>query len=202
MAELAELEHGPLWYDARRAGTPLVLLHGGFVDASSFDELAPELAGHFRLYLPEQRGHGDTPDHDGPITFDAMATDTIAFLERVVGGPAYVVGHSDGGIVALIVALRRPDLVRTLIPVSTIFHHDATIGLDFTVEQLQGFFGDRYAATSPDGAAHFPVFAERMLRMWCEEPTMQASDLTAIATPTLVIAADDDAMTREHTVAL
>ena len=45
-----------------------------------------------------------------------MAADTIGFLETVVGGPAHLVGFSDGGIVALIVAMTRPDLVHNSLP--------------------------------------------------------------------------------------
>jgi pimeloyl-ACP methyl ester carboxylesterase len=75
--------------------------------APSGQTLGP-LAARFHVYSPERRGHGHTPDVDGPITFDAMAQDTIAFLETVVGGPAHLVGCSDGATVALLVALRRP----------------------------------------------------------------------------------------------
>jgi pimeloyl-ACP methyl ester carboxylesterase len=73
---------------------------------------------------PERRGHGRTPDVEGPISFELMAKDTIAFLEIVVGGPAHPVGCSDGAIVALLVALRRPDLVRRLVFIAGVFHLD------------------------------------------------------------------------------
>ena len=52
----------------------------------------------------------------------ADGSDTIAFLERVVDGPAYLLGHSDGAIVALLAALERPDLV--LVFSAGVFHHD------------------------------------------------------------------------------
>jgi pimeloyl-ACP methyl ester carboxylesterase len=48
-----------------------------------------------------------------------MALDTIAFIETAIGGPVHVLGCSDGAILALTVALRRPDLVRTKDPVQT-----------------------------------------------------------------------------------
>lgn len=56
-----------------------------------------------------------------------MAQDMIAFLEVVVGGPAHLVGHSDGANVALLVARRRPGLARRLIRISGNFHHDGLI---------------------------------------------------------------------------
>ena len=81
----------------------------------------------FHTYTPDRRGHGHTADVDGPITFELMAADTIEFLEQVVGGPADLVGCSDGAVVALITALRRPDLVRRLVCVAGVFHLDGWV---------------------------------------------------------------------------
>jgi pimeloyl-ACP methyl ester carboxylesterase len=67
------------------------------------------------VFTPERRAHGRTPDVEGPITFELMANDTIAFLETVVGDRAHLAGCSDGAIVALLVALLRPGLIRKLV---------------------------------------------------------------------------------------
>lgn len=82
------------------------------------------LSEHFHVYAPEQRGHGHTPDVGGPITFELMAQDTIAFIETVIGRPVYLFGSSDGAILALTVAIRRPDLVRRLVFAAGVFHRD------------------------------------------------------------------------------
>lgn len=113
MADYVLLDGVCTWYDEQGDGDPLVLLHpgGAGVDARAFGANVKPLAARFRVYTPERRAHGRTPDVAGPITFDAMATDTIAFLEAVVGRRAHVVGCSDGGIVGLLVALRCPDLI-------------------------------------------------------------------------------------------
>jgi pimeloyl-ACP methyl ester carboxylesterase len=63
------------------------------------------------VYTPDRRGHGRTPDVDGPITYEAMAADTIEFIERIVGAATRVLGMSDGAITALYVDMERPDLV-------------------------------------------------------------------------------------------
>src|SRR5512132_273187 len=92
------------------------------------------------------------------MTYELMAGDTIRFLERVVGGPAHVVGCSDGAVVALLVALSRPDLVRKLISVASIFHRDGWIpeAVDPDVAPPE-FLASMYGEVSPDGAEHFPV---------------------------------------------
>ena len=84
------------------------------------------MAGH-RVVSFDRRGHGRTADIDAPFHYDDMATETIGVLEAVVGGPAHLVGWSDGGIVSLLVALRRPDLVRRMVVIGTNVHHDALL---------------------------------------------------------------------------
>jgi pimeloyl-ACP methyl ester carboxylesterase len=190
------------WYEELGTGEPLLLMHGGLSDARAFAPNAPELAESFHLYMPERRGHGRTADVDGPISYAGMAEDTIAFLETVVGGPAHLVGHSDGANVALLAALRRPDLVRRLVLISGNFHHDGLIPDVLEIEQAAGFLEDTYAQVSPDGREHFPVFVAKIARMVAEEPTLAASDLARVRSRTLVMAGDDDAIKLSHTAAL
>src|SRR5262245_21436442 len=99
MADYAHVNGVRTWYDERGNGEPLVLLHGGLTDTRDFSCNLAELATRFRLFLPERRGHGHTADVPGPITAEVMAQDTIAFLEKIVGRPAPLVGYSAGAIV-------------------------------------------------------------------------------------------------------
>jgi len=83
------------------AGPPLVLPHPGLTDSRAFDEWVSELAEHFHVFRPDRRVHGRTADVDGPSTYELMAKETIAFLERVVGARRFLLGHSDGAPVVL-----------------------------------------------------------------------------------------------------
>src|SRR5205809_1801341 len=95
------------WHEVRGAGQPVVLLHGAFAGASSWSGQTPVLArAGYKVHVPERRGHAHTPDVPGPLTYDAMADDTVAYLEGVVGGRGHLVGWSDGAVVALLVARR------------------------------------------------------------------------------------------------
>ncbi|MEV6560561.1 alpha/beta hydrolase [Nocardia sp. NPDC051756] len=205
MAQEVQLGEVRTWYDETGDGEPVLLLHGGFVDSRSFEPAVAVLAEHFRVFRMDRRGHGRTPDVEGPISYDLMAQDTIAFLDKVVGGPAHLVGYSDGAIVALLVAIRRPDLVGRLVSISGNFHRDGILPgvLDgFGHGEAMQRLATRYGEVSPDGQEHFAVVAEKVLRMAREEPTMTVEELAGITSRTLVIAADDDAMSLEHTIAL
>lgn len=188
------------WYDEHGAGEALVLLHGGAVDSRFFEHNLPALAERFHVYTPERRGHGHTPDVEGPITYELMAQDTIAFLDTVVRGPSHLVGHSDGSVVAMLVAMHRPDLVRRLVLISGGFHHDGLLpGADqLEVDPIVEFLGRSYGEVSPDGEEHFRVVVEKIARMAAEEPTLERSALGAIQSRTLVMVADDDIMRLEH----
>ena len=89
MSEYVEVGGIRMWYDQLGEGEPLVLLHpgGAGVDARAWGPNLPALAEQFRVFTPEQRAHGRTSDVEGPITFELMAADTIAFLEGSSASP-------------------------------------------------------------------------------------------------------------------
>ncbi|MDG4825027.1 alpha/beta hydrolase [Asanoa sp. WMMD1127] len=191
-----------MWHDVRGAGEPVVLLHGGMTDSRCFDGNLDGLASTFRTFLPDRRGHGHTPDAPGPLTIELMARDTIAFLEKTVGGPARLVGYSAGGAVALRVAMHRADLVERLVLISTAYDVDGLIFKPQAGGELPAEVVDAYAEVSPDGRDHFPVVTEKIVRAAATEPSPSADDLGAVTTRTLVLAGDDDLVTLDHTVRL
>ena len=204
MPAYAQLGDVRAYYEEDGEGEPLVLLHPGLADSRAFDEHVPALAQHFRVFRPDRRGHGRTADVEGPITYDVMATESIAFLEQVVGGPAHLLGHSDGAPVALLVALGRPDLVRSLVFSAGVFHHDGwTPGAIDLDDEMVAFFTGYWGAVAPQGPEHFPIVKAKLDRMHREEPTLTEADLAGYPGPTLVMVGDRDEEIRpSHTLAL
>ncbi|HET6865560.1 MAG TPA: alpha/beta hydrolase [Solirubrobacteraceae bacterium] len=205
MSEYVEVRGIRTWYDQLGEGEPLVLLHpgGAGVDARAWGPNLPALAERFKVFTPERRAHGRTPDTDGPITFDVMADDTIAFLDAVVGEPAHLAGCSDGAIVALLVALRRPDLIRKLVFIAGVFHRDGwepgVIDPDNTPPE---FLERLYGELSPDGPDHYPVVVAKLAKMHLEGPALTVDDLKRIGSRTLVLIGDDDEVGLEHAIEL
>jgi pimeloyl-ACP methyl ester carboxylesterase len=204
MAQYVQLGTVRTWYDDHGDGEPLVLMHGGLVDSRFLEPNLGPLAERFHVYTPDRRGHGHTPDVDGPITYQLMAEDTIAFLEQVVGGPAHLVGHSDGAVVAMLVAMQRPDLVDRLVMISGGFDKsgEAVPDMDFDSEEVVQFLGPAYGEVSPDGVEHFRVLAGKVGQMARNEPHVDPADLARITARSLVMFADDDVMTLAHAVAM
>jgi pimeloyl-ACP methyl ester carboxylesterase len=97
---------------------PLVCLHGITQTAHSWDEVAPVLARHHHVRALDQRGHGDSAwAPDGDYRIETQCQDVALFLEQVVAQPAILVALSMGGLSAMSVASRRPELVRALVVV-------------------------------------------------------------------------------------
>jgi pimeloyl-ACP methyl ester carboxylesterase len=202
MATYVQLGAVKTWYDEHGQGEPLVLLHGGLADARFFAPNLPALAEHFHLYTPERRGHGHTPDVQGPITYQLMTDDTIAFLETVVRQPADLVGHSDGAFIAMLVAIQRPELVKRLVMISGGFNKagEAAPDAEWDVDQLAEFLGPTYGEVSPDGIDHFKVVAAKIGEMAAVEPNLQASELAKVRQRSLVMFSDDDLVTPQHMI--
>jgi pimeloyl-ACP methyl ester carboxylesterase len=96
------------------AGAPLVLLHGGSARWQSFDTILADLAAMGHVYAPDFRGHGQSMWVPGTYRLQDYADDTIAFLRHHLKEPAYLFGHSLGGMVALLVAAQYPAGVRAV----------------------------------------------------------------------------------------
>ncbi|MFI7583264.1 alpha/beta fold hydrolase [Kocuria sp. M1N1S27] len=192
----------PTWWAEHGAGETVAVLHPGGVDSRALDPTVSGLADAFRVLTPDRRGHGRTPDVDGPVTYALMAEDTAAFLEDVVGGPAHVVGVSDGAVVALLLALHRPELVRRLVLVSGVHHRDGwDPATEETDEGMSGFLAQLHDEVSPDAPGHYPAVAARLAAEHAREPRLATSDLGRVRARTLVMVADDDEVRPEHALA-
>src|SRR5207244_2429173 len=84
-----------------------------------------------------------------PFHYEDMTTETIAAIDKLIGGPAHLIGWSDGGNVALLVALRRPDLVRSLVLIGSNYHFDSAEPAESTGSGPPRFIRERYAERSP-----------------------------------------------------
>jgi pimeloyl-ACP methyl ester carboxylesterase len=197
--------HGP----ADPAQVPLVLLHGGGdTIGTSFGLLLPELARTRRVIAFEQQGFGHTADIPGrPFSFEQSADDTVALLDHLKIARADVLGFSNGGTIALLVAIRHPRVVRKLVPVSTFFSRaggapefwamfqDAHIGM------MPQLLKDAYLAVAPQPENLQAFFDKCRLRMLnFQDLSLEA--IRAIKAPTLAITGDRDVVPPEHGVAL
>ena len=174
----------------------VVLLHGGMSKSEGFDNrLLPSVKG-FRVYSYDRAGHGRTPDQPGSFHFDFQYQEAVAFLEDVVKAPTHLIGYSDGGIIALLVAINRPDLIKTITLIGANYRPD---GANIEVNTPSEADIAKYASFSPDGPETLIKKIKKMAKIWATEPNISKKELKSIKCPTLVIAGDDDVIALKHT---
>jgi pimeloyl-ACP methyl ester carboxylesterase len=115
----------PVWVEQRGSGEPVLLL-GGLSDAHDVwgYQFEGELAAGHRLIAPDNRGVGRTPIPADGISVTAMADDAAEVLRALGTFPAHVAGFSMGGAIGQALAIRHPELVRSLVLVNTTSHFD------------------------------------------------------------------------------
>lgn len=109
--ELFHTDHGP----NHGQSPPVVMVHGWTCDGSDWSWLASDLQADHRVVVADLRGHGrSTPTID---SFDmaTLAADVATLVKELGVGPAIVVGHSMGTVVASVLAVEHPELVSALV---------------------------------------------------------------------------------------
>ncbi|AMY08145.1 Non-heme chloroperoxidase [Luteitalea pratensis] len=192
----------------RRDGVPLLLLHGGgsTID-STFGRVLPLLAEHRRVIAIEEQGHGRTSDRDQPVTFDASADDAAALLRHLDVVEADVFGFSNGGSVALQVAIRHLEVVRRLVFASSLTRRDGAppqfwqFMRQATFEDMPQALKDAFLRVNPDPQQLRTMHDKDAARMrsFADVPD---EAVRAVRVPTLVVMGDRDVATPEHAVSL
>ncbi|MBV8758252.1 MAG: alpha/beta fold hydrolase [Deltaproteobacteria bacterium] len=198
----------PMYYETYGSGRPLLLLHGaGSTVQTTFGAILPALAEHHRVIAPEQQAHGHTPAIDRPLTFEQEADDTAALLERLGVDNVDVIGFSNGGIVAMQLAMRHPRLVHKLVVCSSYYGH-AGMPPQFwegmghaTLANMPPTLMRAFEAAQPDPAMRQRMFEQQVALMQHFTDIPDAS-LRAITAPALVLVGDHDVMSVEHATSL
>lgn len=199
-----------LYYEVHGAvnsAFPPVLLHGGGdTIQTSFGHILPELARNRQVIAFEQQGYGHTADiADRPFSFEQSADDTAALLDYLHVRQADLFGFSNGGTIALQVAIRHPQVVRKLVVASGFFSHD---GADpafwngFAAPTLDGMpkeLRDSYLEVAPHPENLQSMFEKAVQRMR-NFKDIPPETIRSITAPTLVVCGDADVMRPEHAV--
>jgi pimeloyl-ACP methyl ester carboxylesterase len=186
--------HGHRIYYALRGGGPtLVFLHGGGDSGEhSFVRQLDVFSEHHFIVAPDQVGQGRTPDVPGPLSYAAMMEDTAELLKVLKLRKVDVVGFSDGGILALMLAIRHPELVRRLV----------ISGVNIAPEGLRPEDLEELRTSQKPRPK---TIDEKLAHLWFTSPTeaeLNIELLAKLAQPVLLISGDRDAITLEHTLTI
>ncbi|HEX3768540.1 MAG TPA: alpha/beta hydrolase [Puia sp.] len=180
-------------------GKPLLLIHGNGGSMNAFAFNIPYLSKKYKVIAVDSRAHGKTVDDQDSLSFEMMADDFAVLLDSMHINSTYVIGWSDGGINALLLAMRHPDKVIKLVSSGANMSPDssALIPSEWKKEQKQYESDKNNPRTSPREKNDWKIF----LLDWLQ-PNVPLDHLNNIRCPSLIICGDNDLIQIEHTAAI
>lgn len=181
-------------------GEPIILLHGGLGSRNDFLPLAMHLAADYRLVAIDSRGHGRSALGSVPLTYHQLEKDAATVLAELGLTDAGIIGHSDGGIVALRLAASSAVRPRFIMTAGAHWQMPADeptreIYQGITIAEWRGMFAEqiqRYEAENP--APDFVKLFDATTAMWLGngDRAYPDSSVRSITSPLLVVRGDDD----------
>jgi pimeloyl-ACP methyl ester carboxylesterase len=187
---------------------PLLLIPGAFLSTESMKPWVIAFAAKRSVIVFDQQGHGRTADTSRKMSYEQFGDDAAALLRTLKVERADVMGYSQGGGVALQLALRHPTLVNKLVSMSATYRKDGWYPVVAkAIEGLtaQVFVGspieDAFKKHTPDPKA-FEAYVEKMKVLNINDQNISDAQMRAISAKTMVIVGDADGVKPEHAVAM
>jgi len=204
-----EINGADIYYNAygedQPTRAPIVLIHGSTIDShTDWDFIAPELAKQYRVFAPDCRGHGRSNNPKMSYSFQELAEAVVTFVDAMGYERAHIIGHSNGGNVALVTLLEHAEIVQVCVPQAA----NAYVTRYLIERELYVFDPDRVARESPKwrdemiklhvGAgtgSSRPYWRELLwltMKEIISEPNYSPTELAHVKKPTFVIMGADD----------
>ena len=187
---------------------PLLLIPGAFMSTDSMEQWVDAFAPRRPVIVFDQQGHGRTADTPRAMSYEQFGDDAAALLQALEIEQADVMGYSQGGGVALQLALRRPERVGKLVILSATYRQDGWYPV--VLQALAGLSGDLFRDTpigetfrqhTTDPAA-FNAYVDKMRVLNLEDQQISDVQMQSIRARTMVIVGDADGVKPEHAVAM
>lgn len=188
-----------LYYESYGQGAPLLVIHG---NGGSIDRLRCQIAFFSktrRVVAADSRAHGHSDNGPGPLKYEQIADDLSELVRSLGIERVDVLGHSDGGIVALLLAIRHPSQVGSVVASSPNLRPNAVPSAWLARpggprDQLRLANEKILAGDHAQDWVRLKMQKEMVLN----EPHISTDDLKKITAPTLIMAGDHDVIPLSH----
>jgi len=202
-----------LYYEMHAAlggseSVPVLLIPGSFMSTDSMKQWVAAFVAKRPVIVFDQQGHGRTADTDRTMSYEQFGEDAAALLHALEIERAEVMGYSQGGGVALQLALRHPQLVSKLVVLSATYRQNGWY--PSVLKGLEGLSSELFADTPVGEAfrrhtadpAAFDAYIEKMKVLGIEDQNITDAQVRSIQAKTMVIVGDADGVKPEHAVAM
>ena len=184
-----------LYYEVYGTGEPLLVVHG---NGGSIADLSAQIAyfrTRYKVIAMDGRDQGRSADSNSKITYEKMTDDLAALLDHLKVGPVNVLGWSDGGIEALLLGIRHPQKVKKIAAMAA----NLSPGDEALEPEIIGLIKSMVSDSSQTETAERRREI-KVTSMMLSEPNIDFKLLETLKAPTLILAADHDAIRVKHTV--
>lgn len=178
-------------------GRPLLIIHGNGGSINNFVYQIPYFAKKYKVIIADSRAQGKSADAGDSLSYEMMADDLAALLDVMKVDSANVIGWSDGGINALLLAVRHPEKVSKMAITGANLQPDTNAVYTEVWNMVRPMYKQLQQKTTltPQQKNEF-----KLLRLLCDQPHIPLADLNKISAPVLVMGGDHDVIKVEHTV--
>jgi pimeloyl-ACP methyl ester carboxylesterase len=187
-----------MYYETYGEGMPLILLHGNGGSIHSMRHQVPFFSKHYKVIGIDSRGQGQTNDTKDSLTYEVMAADVNALLDKLNIDSAYMIGQSDGAIVGLILASKYPSKVKMLAAMAPNTRPDSAVLYPRGEENMAKDIAS--ANDSLQAGSKTAVQKLKLLQLMQNHPHITNSDLAAIKAPVMVMCGDRDVIRLSHII--
>ena len=206
-----------MYYEIYGKGEPLILLHGGLGSSEMMGGMIAAFSKKYQVIAVDSRSQGRTTDSDEKeLSYAQMALDVNGFMDLLHIKRAKFVGWSDGGDIALELALIHPEKITKAVIMGANFLGESKgvfLGIDTTWKMDAKDL--LFAKTKPELVKYFSTYErlapdkkkiessrKKVSDNAFKNPNITLAQLKSIQVPFLVMAGDHDMFTLEHTIAM
>jgi len=203
-----EVSGRDVYYEEYGEGEPILMLHGGPGSIANFSKVIPELSKNYRVIAMDTPGQGRS-ERARDLSFQLLAENASAFIDKMAIIKCYVVGWSDGACTGLLLAANRPDVI------SKVFVSGAFSNIDGFTEESKAFWSTITPETVEKSLGGWHLEYQRLYpeidwktliqdlrNMVNNKIYITEEKLKSISSKVLLAYGDNDVFTLEHIVYL
>ena len=190
-----EVDGARIYYAIYGQGDPVILLHGGLGNSDHFAFQVPALTDKFQVIVIDSRGQGRSTLNKQKLTYHAMASDVIAVMDKLKLAKAAMVGWSDGGEIALDLAIHQQDRVSKIFVVGANYDANGSKPRSGSSSATFQAYAAKCRADHKKLSAkpkEFDALVDALLPVWRNPAGFTKDQLKAIPVPSMITLGDHD----------
>ena len=194
VGKYAEINGIRLYYEIYGSGEPLLLIHGNNESIASFDKQIPELSKSYMVIALDSRGQGNSTSDSTKLTYELFADDVNGLLDSLNIKRANILGWSDGGNIALLLALRHPEKIKKMAVMAAVLFNNSTS----IANEINAIIQKQLTEMEQQNISNYDM-NYRLKKLLLTEPNIHPDSLASINIPALVMTGENDFVKQEHT---